>query len=339
MPPLFEVRSPGSLSTIQDRGRPDATSLGVPRSGACDPWSLAVANLLLGNDPGAAALEVTLVGPELDVLAPCTVALAGAELGARDVVEDRALAAGGSYRLRAGTTLAFGGGPGAGTGVRTYLAVAGGFDVPEILGSRSTCLAGSFGGLDGRPLRAGDRLSSVGRSDDPIPGLRWPGPPATGDPPPAIRVLPGPHAATLPRVVLDRLVSIPWVVSPASDRMGLRLDGPAPDDGRGDAAGSDGSIVSIPVTWGAVQLPPGGQPIVLLADHQTVGGYPVVACVCSADLPRVGQLAPGDELRFAWTTPAEARDAYRQQHQALLDGAAALRRGDPWDRLADATQG
>lgn len=342
----FEVLGPGLLSTIQDAGRPGAASLGVPRSGACDPWSLAVANLLLGNEPGDAALEVTLVGPELRVLRSGSVALAGADLGAFDVDEERPLAPGGSHRLRAGSTLVFRGPPsgtggstgpgtaGAAAGARAYLAVPGGFDVPVVLGSRSTCLVGAFGGLDGRALRPGDRLAAAavdGRPDEPDAGARWPDSFAAAAPDSPIRVLAGPHAGSLPPAARDGLVEAPWHVAPASDRMGLRLDGEPLAD-----AAAGGSIVSIPVTWGAVQLPPGGRPIVLLADHQTVGGYPVIACVIGADLPRLGQLQPGAAVRFAWTDLATARAARRDQAAALAAGAAILRRGDPWDRLVEA---
>jgi biotin-dependent carboxylase-like uncharacterized protein len=337
VPAIFHVRAPGLLSTIQDAGRPDAAPLGVPRSGACDPWSLAVANLLAGNDPGGAALEMTLIGPELEVLAPCTIALAGADLGARDLSEDRALVPGTSYRLRAGSTLSIPGGVDAvGPGVRAYLAVGGGFDVPQVLGSASTCLAGAFGGFDGRALRAGDRLSAPSRVDMVAAGARWPGPSASLDLAGPIRLLAGPHGDRFPPEALDALVSSAWTVSVASDRMGLRLDGQALELGTGE---SSGEMVSIPVTWGAIQVPAGGRPIVLLADHQTVGGYPVIGCVISADLSRLGQLAAADDVRFTWSTVEDARDAYRSQRAALAEGARSLRRGDAWDQLVEVAEG
>jgi biotin-dependent carboxylase-like uncharacterized protein len=358
----FQVLEPGSLSTIQDAGRPDAAPLGVPRSGACDPWSLAIANLLVGNDAGAAALEVTHTGPELLVVGAGTIAIAGAELCAVDRDDDRALPSGGSYRLRAGTTLGFEtalpgegapGDVGGSRGARAYLAVPGGFDVPVVLGSRSTCLVGAFGGVDGRPIRAGDRLVAASTANEPEAGVVWPGPPAMPDDAAApVRVVRGPHHDLLGGAALERLLATTWTVSPDSDRMGLRLERdparasaadpaaeePAAADGIADTT-SRGEIVSLPVVWGSVQLPPGGRPIVLLADHQTVGGYPVVACVIGADLPRVGQLAASARVRFALTDLPTARAARRAQLRALHDGAAAIRRGDAWERLVAGAAG
>jgi allophanate hydrolase len=174
------------------------------------------------------------------------------------------------------------------------------------------------------------------RLDDAAAGARWPGPSASLDAGGPIRLLPGPHADRFSSPVLDALVTSAWSVSVASDRMGLRLDGEAPVSGAG---GSSGGIVSIPVIWGAIQVPADGRPIVLLADHQTVGGYPVVGCVISADLPRLGQLAATDEVRFTWTTVDDARDAYRGQRADLAEGARSLRRGDPWDRLSEGAEG
>jgi len=337
MTPLLEVMAPGLLSTIQDMGRPDAAPLGVPRSGASDPWSLAIANLLLGNERDAAALEVTVAGPELLVLTPCTVAVSGADLGATDGLEDRALTPGGSYRLRAGSTLLFRGAPAdvVSMSARSYLAVAGGFEVPMVLGSASTCLAGRFGGLEGRALRTGDRLAVRGVPDGPVAGARWSGATPMGTPDAPIRLLPGPHTAIFGSTVRDRLVTGRWTVGAESDRMGLRLEGqPIPS-----VDADKGTIVSIPVTWGAIQLPPGGHPIVLLADHQTVGGYPVVAVVCTADLGRLGQLAPGASVRFAWTDHETAVAALRSQVRAFDGAAVLLRRTDAWDRLVEAAEG
>jgi allophanate hydrolase subunit 2 len=146
---MLEVVEPGLLATVQDGGRPASTDLGVPVGGACDPWSLAVANLVLGNPPFAAALEMTLIGPELRVLRRCVVGLAGADLGAHVVEEGRPIAPGTAHLVHPGTRIAFdGGGRAPGDGARAYLAVVGGIDVPSILGSRGTSLAGRFGGID-----------------------------------------------------------------------------------------------------------------------------------------------------------------------------------------------
>lgn len=329
---ILDVQEGGFLTTVQDAGRPDWTHLGVPESGAADSWSLAVANLLAGNDPAAAGLEMTLAGPTLVARTAGTIGLAGADLGAR-VVGGRALPAGRSHRLAAGDTIAFEGGrPGA--GARGYLAVAGGVDVAPVLGSRSTCLAGGFGGLDGRPLRAGDSIASadpdaiVDRAE-----LAWPGgidvdaTDEAGQAPRVLRILPGPSAG------MDELAAGPWRVATASDRVGVRLEG------RALAAGIAGETETHGVPWGAIQVPPDGQPIVLSADHQTTGGYRVAAVVISADRPILGQLGPGDEVRLVSTDLGTALTALRTRREALLTGAARLREAAGWDRLVESAGG
>jgi antagonist of KipI len=322
---LLEVRSAGLLSTVQDAGRPDAAHLGVSRSGACDPLALAVANLLIGNEPGAAALEMSLLGPELTVLEPCVVGVAGADFEARLVAEaDRRIAPGTSVTLVAGDVLRFGA---ALDGARGYVALPGGIDVPEILGSASTAPVGGFGGLGGRPLAVGDRLAARSSAKTGSAGRRWPGPgPGSGifpgDRPRTVRVLAGPHADAAGPDTFERLVSTAWDVGPQSDRMGIRLEGP-PLLSEG---GSE--LVSSGVAWGAVQLPPGGRPIVLLADGPTVGGYPVVAVVASVDRPVIGQLRAGDRLCLVPVTLDEAREALRAAAEDLAEAARRLAPGN-----------
>ena len=327
---MLEVIEAGVLTSIQDVGRPDWTHLGVPVGGACDPWSLAVANFLAGNDGGAAALEMTLVGATLAVREPMTVGLAGADLGAIVRESDKRLLPGRSHRLEAGTTIAFPGDAGAGAGARAYLALPGGIDVPLVLGSASTALGAGFGGLDGRTLRPGDVLQAAGQRDDaPSSEVVWP---ALGDdllspPDRPIRLLAGPAPG------LEALVAAEWKVGSGSDRVGLRLEGPPLE------APASGELLSHGVVSGAIQLPPGGAPIVLLADHQTTGGYPIVAIVITADHPRLGQLRPGASVRFAATTIDEARLALSRQREALARGAASLRTGSVWDELWQAAGG
>lgn len=324
---MLEVIEPGLLSSIQDAGRPDWTHLGVPIGGACDPWSLAVANLLLGNEVGAAAVEMTLVGATLAIRAPITIGLAGADLGGVVRETGRHLALGRSHRLEAGTTIAFGGDTGSRSGARAYLAVPGGVDVPLVLASASTALSAGFGGLEGRRLEAGDVLQPRASSPeaslplDPV----WP---VSADDPfgdrfaeSPIRVLPGPAAG------LEAIVATEWHVGTGSDRVGLRLEGPS------IATPAGPELLSHGVVRGAIQVPRGGGPIVLLADHQTTGGYPIAAVVITADHPRLGQLRPGSTVRFQTTTMDEARDALARQRGALTRGAAALREGAGWDEL------
>ncbi len=324
---MLEVRDPGFLSTVQDAGRPGYGRLGVPPSGACDPWGLAVANLVCGNDEGAAALEITVGGPALTVREACVVALGGADLRAVVVEEGRRLAVGSAHPLRPGTTLRFEGA--AGAGARGYLALPGGIDVPEVLGSRSTCLVGGFGGVGGA-LRTGDTLRPGRPGDLAAAGRRWPGQTRLGDGP--IRIVAGPHVEWFERGALEALAAAGWTVLPASDRQGVRLDGP-PLPRRADPR----DLVSEPVAWGAVQVPPDGGPIVLLADHNTIGGYPVLAVVARADRPALGQLGLGAAVRFTVVNVEEAQRAYREQRAVLRQAAGALgpraSADGPWEDL------
>ena len=326
----LEVLDPGLLLAVQDGGRPGLAAEGVTRGGAADTWSLAVANALLGNAPDAAALEATLLGPTVRALASVTVAIAGA-MAAPRVGDRRAGPARDIRDAAAGQELAL---EPASRGARGYLALPGGIDVPVVLGSRSTALGAGFGGLGGRALRAGDRVSALGATGPGAAALaalpaRWPGdacpPPVTAAAP--LRVLAGPHAPTLGQDVLARLVDGGWTVAPASDRVGLRLDGVAlPVTGAGDLA-------SHGVVAGTLQVPPDGLPIVLLVDHQPTGGYPVVAVVVTADLPRLGQLAPGGLVTFELSTPDAARDALAAADAAFAAALAHLREAAGWDAM------
>ena len=326
---ILDVVDGGLLTTVQDGGRPEWTHLGVPESGAADPWSLAVANLLLGNAPIDAALEITIGGPTLVARDSGMVALAGADLGGR-VAGGRRLPPGRSHRLAAGETVAFEGGRSA--GARAYVAVPGGVDVPVVLGSRSTCLAAAFGGFAGRGLRAGDTIRSrAGGAADELPELAWPeaddADTRSAEAAVVLRVVPGPDPG------LARLVDGSWHVAPAADRVGVRLDG---SPLRSDIAGE---TLTHGVAWGTIQVPRDGVPIVLGPDHQTTGGYRVVGVVIAADRPALGQLLPGDGLRFAPTSLDAADAALREQRAALDSGARALRDAAGWERLAASAGG
>jgi biotin-dependent carboxylase-like uncharacterized protein len=279
---MIEVLAAGALTTVQDLGRPGWAHLGVPRSGAADPRSLRLANRLLANPESAAALETTLVGPRLRFDRDATVALTGAPVDAR--VGDRAVAMNAPVRVLAGEVLELG--P-ATTGLRTYVAVRGGLACRLTLGSAATDV---LTGLGPRPLRAGDRLA-VG----PPPAAQ----PAVDVAPtralaaePVLEVLPGPRADWFTPDALRLLTSSVYAVSDTSNRVGLRLRGPALSRCRDDELKSEG------IVGGALQVPPSGTPILLLADHPTTGGYPVIAVVASVDLPLAGQLRPGQRLRF-----------------------------------------
>ena len=292
------VVSPGLFTTVQDLGRPGHRSAGVPLSGAVDPLSLQRANRLVGNPADAACLEITLLAPELRCERSVTVALAGAAFPG--LPGDCAI------DVPPGGTLA----PGhAVAGCRGYLAVAGGIDVARVLGSRSTFVPARLGGLTGLSLAAGDRLP-IGSATGLAPRV-MPDGPAVAAPPEgrALRIVRG---AEFDRVG-DRLLAAAHRVTSRSDRMGVRLDGEPL--GRPDAAA--GSQVSVGVLPGTVQLPPDGRPIILLADAQTIGGYPVIAHVITADLPLVAQLRPGDRVRWREVSLAEAHAALRGQAAAV----------------------
>jgi KipI family sensor histidine kinase inhibitor len=292
--PVIEVIKPGPLACVQDLGRPGWGHLGVPYSGAADPVSLRRANRLAGNPDGAAGLELTLGravlrfpdGARVAVTgapAPVTLTEPGGTAGAapRDVPHGTAFGVPAGGEVRVGAPAA---------GLRSYLAVRGGVDVPPVLGSRSADLRS---GLGPPPLRAGDVLP-VG-APTPAPTAAAPGT-ATVIPTPepaVLRVIPGPRDDWFAPGALQRLCGGTYTVTPASDRTGLRLDGPALPRAHGDELPSEG------VVTGALQVPPGGGPILLLPDHPVTGGYPVIAVVVSADVGLAGQLRPGARLRFA----------------------------------------
>ena len=289
---MITVERPGLLTTVQDEGRWGYQALGVPVAGPMDPWSARVANRLVGNGPGAALLEVTLAGPTLQFHFPCLVGIAGAEFEV--LVGERPLSVPGVAQTAPGDRVVFG--PRR-RGCRAYLAVAGGLDVPQVLGSRSTHVRA---GLGGRPLRAGDRLRvGAGRAARPGDPASAPRPGWTEGP--TLRIVAGTEDDAWGREVRTGLCSNLYRVSPASDRMGYRLEGPTPwPPGPSD-------LVSTPTVTGAVQIPPGGRPILLMADRQTTGGYAIAAVVCRADVGVAGQLAPGDEVQFTRIALNEAR--------------------------------
>jgi len=319
---MLELIDPGLLATIQDTGRPDAAPQGVPRSGACDPLALAAANLLLGDDPTLPAVELTGGMPVLAALDDQVVAVTGADLGLR--LDGGAwVRPGSSVLMRAGATLRATTEPRA--GCRTYLALPGGVDVPHVLGSASTSIAGGFGGLHGRHLQPGDVIGARDAGRRTGAGHTWPGPgPASGVPggagPIPILVTDGPHRGSLEDVPASVLAT-EWLVGSDNDRVGLRLVQAA---GTTAATTHDRSLDSFALTWGAIQVPPDGAPIVLLPDGPTVGGYPVPLVVAGVDLPRVGQLRTGDRIRFHHADTTTARAALMTADRALDQARAAL---------------
>ncbi len=312
----LHVLSPGLLTSVQSLGRNGYRHLGVGCAGALDEISLRVGNLLVGNAADAAALEITLQGPRLRFDRPVRIALTGADIQAS--IGDESIPGGRPIDLPAGAELTLGA---CRRGARAYLAIAGGVIVPAILGSASTDLRGGFGGMRGRALAAGDVLP-IGRSaNKPADTLQvaawWVESRVDLDfsQSARIRVLPGSDA-----IANDAdLFAGDYRVSSSSNRQGLRLEGAAltPVDER--------ERVSEPVAPGTVQLPPDGQPIVLLADAQTVGGYPRIGHVISADFSRLAQLRPSDRLRFESIDRDQARRLAGEQRQRLARIALAIR--------------
>jgi antagonist of KipI len=273
-----------------------------------DPCSHRVANALVGNGPDAAALEITLAGPELEFDDERVAAVAGAQFAL--TVDGRTQGMHVPFVVPRGSRLRFGA---RARGSRAYLAVAGGIAVPRVLGSRSTHVGSRMGGLGGRALRAGDALPLGRPAGEPRRMIESPGvstltPPGTDG---RIRVVPGPQHDRFATDALDMLQSAPYTIQTASDRMGYRLQGPV----LRHAAGAD--IISDATPFGAIQAPASGEPVLLLADRQTTGGYPKIATVITADIGRAGQLAPGDRLAFDICTRGEALAALIRQEQTL----------------------
>jgi KipI family sensor histidine kinase inhibitor len=284
---IVTVLRPGLLTTVQDAGRWGHQSLGVPVAGPMDSAAHRTANVIVGNPPDAATLEATLVGPELRVEQETRVAVAGGDLRATLDGADVRLCA--PLRCPKGAVLRFGDRR---SGTRAYVAFDGGGVASEpVLGSRATHVASGLGGDEGRPLKAGDRLPlGEVRTDGPATSpTRQPDMPAGGA---RLRVLPGPQADYFAPSALDALQRIRFTISPRSNRMGYRLAG-GTIEGR-----VRGEMISDVTVVGGLQIPPSGDPILLMADRQTTGGYPQLAVLISADLPVAGQLGPGDWMEF-----------------------------------------
>jgi antagonist of KipI len=309
-----QIVRPGMLTTIQDRGRWGFQHWGVPVSGPMDAWSARLANRLVGNADAMALLEVTLRGPEFSLTREGWIAVTGArfdvEIGGRSQRSPFVARIPRDVLVRFGSRQ---------DGTRAYVAFDGGLAVPPTLESASTHVRAGLGGVAGRALRAGDGIPlgppGIGRFDERQIDSRLPEvpKPGTGDTAILDVLAGGPDDWTTEAV--SALCATTFLVSADSDRMGYRLTG-------GQAAWPEGrsALLSHPVALGAVQLPAGGDPILLMADRQTTGGYPQIATVITADLPLAGQLAPGDWIDFALCTRLEAIAALREQEEAFGAG-------------------
>ena len=298
------VARAGMLTTVQDRGRWGYQGLGVPVAGPMDWYSHALANRIVGNAADSAALEVTLIGPELIVDGEVVCAVSGADFEVTvdgvAVPAHQQFAARSGSRIRVGTRR---------VGARATLAVRGGFDLPATFGSRATHLVSGMGPFGGRALRVGDRLpiAASHSSSEPNAGIPLEMPRGGA----RVRVVPAAHRERFTDDAWRTLTRARFAITPQSNRMGYRLEGPALSHVR------SADILSEAMPIGAIQVPPSGQPILLMADRQTTGGYATIAAVITADLPLAGQLAPGDWLEFSACTREDAIAALRARHRSL----------------------
>ena len=291
------VKTPGPLTTVQDAGRFFHQSSGIRPSGVMDTEAYEAANALVGNENGEAVLEMTFLGATLEFQSAIWFSVTGADMQAKldGVPVERYRA----VKAEAGQTLAFGM---AANGCRGYLAVRGGLDVPLVMGSRSTDMSAKLGGFEGRALKAGDVLPTISDDGWTPTDLRYEIP--VYESAATVRVIPGPQEEYFTAAGLETFFSAGYEISPNSDRMGLRLEGPEIESRSGTDIVSDG------VVFGSIQVPSGGKPIILMADHQTAGGYAKIGTVLSLDLPKLAQARPGDTVRFQRISAEDAQALY-----------------------------
>lgn len=301
----IRIINKGLLSTLQDAGRFCYQQFGMPVSGAMDVVSLQTANRLVGNAPTEACLETSLLGPEIEFLAAAEIAVCGAETEIS--INGQPVSANTNHEVKAGDILKLGTSK---RGLRNYLAIAGGFDVPLVMGSKSTYLRGKLGGFEGRALQNGDELllgpeqAFVHRRIQ-RPLLHLP------DAENEIRFIPTSEASAFTQEGLKAFLSGEYSISPQSDRMGYRLSGPK------IAHKSSADILSSGIANGSIQVPSHGEPIIMLADRQTVGGYTKIGNVISVDLPLLGQMRPGEKLRFREISTEKAQQLLAEREELL----------------------
>jgi antagonist of KipI len=313
---MIQVENPGLFTTVQDLGRYGYGPIGVSPSGAADPLALRAGNLLVGNPENTASLEMTLLGGAYHFSEDAVIAITGSDFGA--TADGSPLPMWTPCAIEADQTLRVGG---ARTGARSYLAVRGGFAVEPLLGSASTHILTSLGGFEGRQLRKGDVLN-IGKP----PAGKWHRPPEITSEivkysarRTVLRVTAAPQTDLFSVMALAAFYNGKFRVTDQSNRMGLRLEGPRID------APYSGEMISEGVSLGAIQIPAGGQPIILFVEQQTTGGYPKIANIISADLTSVGQLRPNDVVQFEMVSPQTAYSLILEQDRLLqrLSSSAA----------------
>ncbi len=312
---LFHIRKPGVLTTIQDSGRYGFQQYGISPSGAVDLFAMRIANLLVGNLPGEAVIEATMAGPELEALQDTWISICGGNLSPS--INGNKASMWKALPLKKGDVLSFGQPT---NGIRAYIAMAGGIAAEEVLGSKSTYIKGGIGGIEGRPLKKGD---SIHVRETPVKpafkrSLHVAEIPSYGRDI-TLRIIPGPHTSSFSDKAVETFFFSRYEVTPESDRMGCRLSGPevAPEDGA--------DILSDAVPFGGIQVPADGQPIIMLSDRQTTGGYTRIGTVISVDIPLIAQAAPGSSITFQRITVMEAQKLYLQERKLLKQLEMAVR--------------
>ena len=300
---MIHVIAPGMFTTVQDLGRYGYGPLGVSPSGAADPISLRIGNLLVGNPESAPALEMTLLGGKFLFPEGALVALTGSDFGASIPMYTATVVAPGE-RLDIGPSK---------SGARSYLCVHGGIATKPLLGSASTHILSGLGGFEGRALKKGDVLP-VGSAHEAKPLTIAPDVLAKLQPRKLLRATIAPQSAWFSESSIRLFYGTTWRVTEDSNRMGLRLDGPELETPQ------HGQMISEGVSLGAIQIPASGRPIILFVEQQTTGGYPKIANIITADLASIGQLRPRDEIRFEQVTPETARALIREQEELLRSG-------------------
>lgn len=311
---MLSIRKSGLQTAVQDLGRTGFQRYGVIASGVMDPFAHRIANLLAGNAETAPTLEIALSGPVIEFEADYYIAICGGDLSPSLNGEPLAMWRG--HFIPKGNVLSFGEPK---RGARSYLAVAGSFDVPPIMDSHSTYLRAGIGGFKGRALKNGDVLKVLPIAPERMNALKnqnaqtpdWLIPPARYHEQPIVRMMPGRQYALFNEASRTRIFEDTFTVSANSDRMGYRLEGPPL------ALEKQEELISEAVAFGSVQVPADGNPIVLLADRQTTGGYPKIGQVASVDLPLISQLKPGESLKFRHISADDAQQLYIEQEQQI----------------------
>lgn len=321
----IKVIEPGILTTIQDLGRKGFQQYGVVEGGVMDEVAVRLANIMVGNSEDEAVLELTVIGPSLIFEEDYLISICGADLSAK--VDNVAVPLWRPVLVRKGSHLTFGRPK---NGCRSYVAVAGGFDVPLVMNSRSTYVRGKIGGLNGRALEKGDFLKAKeiqnSQAQSLFGFLRKKGDPtsfqtvnwtmttdirATDRKNPTLRIIKGPQFSMFTQTSQKSFLTEEYKVTPQSDRMGYRLSGKKLE------VSSQHNLLSEAVTMGTIQIPNDGQPIILMSDHQTIGGYPKIGYVISVDLPALSQVMPGENVRFKEVSLSEAQSLLLQREKLM----------------------